>query len=200
MSRCPPPLGPMCWGGRSSICRASSPTVSVLLRQESPHQQKRSESSDGEQAQLALGNSWAAWHRVRAGMEEGIHRCGLRQQGVGVGAGEQYMQVWSSSSVCQLPAGKPGGGRDRQVLEGRASQDPGPCYPCPQTVPGMEPGREEGILVPSEQSSPVTSFSSFLLLRQEACWGLLGSFPSFFILFPLCSPGMVPTHSGISTQ
>lgn len=29
MSRCPPPLGPMCWGGRSSTCQASSPTVSA---------------------------------------------------------------------------------------------------------------------------------------------------------------------------
>lgn len=42
MSRCPPPLGPMCWGGRSSICRASSPMVSPLPRQEGPHGQKRS--------------------------------------------------------------------------------------------------------------------------------------------------------------
>ena len=42
MSRCPPPLGPMCWGGRSSICRASSPTVSVLPGQERPCRQKRS--------------------------------------------------------------------------------------------------------------------------------------------------------------
>lgn len=89
MSQCPPPLGPTCWEGRSSICRASSPMVSVLLRQKA-HTDKK-EASKGEQTPLALGNMLGSMApRVRAGMEERIAECGQRQQGVAVGAGEQY--------------------------------------------------------------------------------------------------------------
>lgn len=88
MSRCPPPLGPTCWGGRSSTCQASSPTVSVLPRQESlcPERHERSvkqgagPAGPGEHAGGRMGYpvSEPAWEWCRG------------QWGVGMGAGDQH--------------------------------------------------------------------------------------------------------------
>lgn len=169
MSRCPPPLGPMSWGGRSSICRASSPTVSVLPRQESPHRQKRSinqgasPASPGEHTGQP-GTQSRSWHG--GGDEE--H--GQSQQGVRAGAGEQC-----SFGPAPLPAAS-GSRRGRQVPERGLSQDPEPCHPCcPRLY--LEAGAG-GFLLPSEQCCPVTSVSAFPLLQAGGRLGLLRSFPS----------------------
>lgn len=116
MSRCPPPLGPMSWAGRSSICRASSPTVSVLPRQARPHWQKRSIKRGAGLA--GLGDTLGSMApRVRAGTEEGIAECGQRQQ---VSGWEHVnIQLWCSSSHsrCHQPRQQEG----QTDVEGGAS-------------------------------------------------------------------------------
>lgn len=153
----------------------------------------KKEVSKGEQTPLALGNMLGSMApRVRAGMEDRIAECGQRQQGVTVGAGEQYgfgaAPLLIVASQQEGQTGARGRGQSRTLVS---------VIP---TTPGCSWNVCLGeILLPSEQSGPVTSLSAFQLLQQEACWGLLGSFPSSFVLFLSCSPDMVPTHSGTST-
>lgn len=173
MSRCPPPLGPMSWAGRSSICRASSPTVSVLPRQARPHWQKRSIKRGAGLA--GLGDTLGSMApRVRAGMEEGIEECGQRQQVSG------WEQV-NDTAVVQLlfpqplPSAQAAGGADRCAREGPV-QDTGPCHPCCSRFVCNGVGIRAFCLP-----------SSLALLLPFSLSVSSSSFPSFFVLFLLCS-------------
>lgn len=177
MSRCPPPLGPMCWGGRSSICRASSPMVSPLPRQEGPHGQKRSVSWGAGPAgpgELAgqRGTRCPTGPAGRRGSKGDQRQPGLRGR-------EQV----NKTALIQLRRLRfPDGSRMLARFP-----DAGPCHPYRPKL-CLEAGARG---VCSEQSGPVTSVSAVLFLQQEASFG---SFLGSFSLFPLRSRGGGP-HS-----
>jgi len=135
MSRCPPPLGPTCWGGRSSTCRASSPTVSVLPRQESPHPERHER---GVKQGAGSRPSWArGTRRGRMGYpaSELVWEWGQGQRGVGVGASDQH-----GCGTVPLPGLPAVSGRaDRWPREGCPGQGFLSSLP-PQAVPGSEGG------------------------------------------------------------
>ena len=178
MSRCPPPLGPTCWGGRSSTCRASSPMVSVLPRQERlrPERCERSVKQGagpvgpGEHGGAAWGSQWGTWGRVGYPASELVWESGQGQRGVGVGAGDQH-----GCRTVPLP-GLP-------AVSGRADRCPrglsGTVVPVISATPGSawERGRQWFSFI-----SLLSSLAVLLpvLLQQEACWHLLGSFPALF--------------------
>lgn len=162
MSRCPPPLGPMCWGGRSSICRASSPMVSLLPRQESPHGQKQGAGPAGPRGNR-LGS---VAPRVGTGRVEGV-------EAARAGAGEQY-----SYGPAPLPAAASGQPRQPQG----PARDTGPCHPCcPKSC--LEVGIQGGFLLLSEQPGPVTSFSASLFSSRRPFSGT-----SWVLVLPAPSP------------
>ena len=108
---------------------------------------------------------------VRAGMEEEILECGQRHQGLGA---EQVNSTARSSSSALA-----GGGQTGARRRGQSGQwPPPPSSLTPTHTPGCaRNGVGGGVLLPSEQPSPIPSFSALLLLWQGACWGLLGLFP-----------------------
>lgn len=139
-----------------------------------------------------VGSQWGTWGQcgvpsVRTGVGVGSGTAG------GVGAGDQH-----GCGTVPLP-GLP-------AVSGRADR-------CPRgstgtVVPsGLPPRRCLGVRVavvflyfPLEQSGyPVTSSLAFLLLQQETCWHLLGSFPA---LFPRqeCPLTQAPHPLGWNTQ
>lgn len=112
--------------------------------------------------------------RVRAGMEEGIEECGQRQQVSG------WEQV-NDTAVVQLlfpqplPSAQAAGGADRCAREGPV-QDTGPCHPCCSRFVWNGVGIRAFCLP-----------SSLALLLSFSLSVFSSSFPSFFVLFPLCS-------------
>lgn len=187
MSRCPPPLGPMSWAGRSSICRASSPTVSVLPRQERPHRQKRSIKRG---AGLAGPGGHAGQHGTQSQSwhGEGDRRVWPEAAGVRVGASKRY-----SCGAAPLPTAaaiSPGSRRGRQMCEGGAS--PGHWALSPLLLQVCLEWGWYTCLLPSQQSGPVTIFFAFRLLLQL--------FSFFLRPLSLVLPGMVLTPCGTSTS
>lgn len=175
MSRCPPPLGPMSWAGRSSICRASSPTVSVLPRQERPHRQKRS-------IKRGAGLAGPAGHAGQHGTQSqswhggGDRRVWPEAAGVRLGASKRY-----SCGAAPLPTAaaiSPGSRRGRQMCEGGAS--PGHWALSPLLLQlCLEWGwYTRAFCLPS---------SLAMLLSFSLSVSSSSSFPSFFVLFPLYS-------------
>lgn len=133
MSRCPPPLGPMCWGGKSSTCRASSPTVSVLPRQESPCPE-RHERGVKQGAGLA-GPGEHAGGRMGYPASEPAWEWGWGRWGVGMGAGDQH-----GCGPVPLPGQPAVSGRaDGCPREGCPAQR-FPSSLSPRAVPGSEGG------------------------------------------------------------
>lgn len=172
MSRCPPPLGPMCWGERSSICRASSPTVSVLPRQESPHRQTGSRPS------------WAPWYPEselawRRGSESAA-------RGSRVSGWEQVNNTALVQLLClQLPAVSLGSRRGRQVPERGQSRTLVPVIPA---APGWAWKQGWGWFSFCLLSCP--ALLPAFLFPATLAGGPLGSLGFFsFVLFPLHSPG-----------
>lgn len=153
MSRCPPPLGPTCWGGRSSTCRASSPTVSVLPRQERlrPERCERSvkqgagPAGPGEHGGAAWGTQRGTWGaRWVASGEHGAtwgtqrqNWCGSRVRDCGVSGWEPVISTAVGQFLCL--------GCPRSVGEQTGAREgcPGRWFLSslpPQAVPGSEGG------------------------------------------------------------
>ena len=173
MSRCPPPLGPMCWGGRSSTCRASSPTVSVLPRQESPRPERHERgvkqgagpAGPGQQGGAAWGTQRQNW-------------CGSGVRDRGVLGWEPVTSTAVGQFLClgcPWSVGEQTGARERAV------RDRGSCHLChPRLCLGARVAAVFLCFPPEQSGCPVTSSLAFLLLQQETCWDLLGSFPPLF--------------------
>lgn len=185
MSRCPPPLGPTCWGGRSSTCRASSPMVSVLPRQERlrPERCERSVKQGagpvgpGEHGGAAWGSQWGTWGRVGYPASELVWESGQGQRGVGVGAGDQH-----GCRTVPLP-GLP-------AVSGRADRCPrglsGTVVPVISATPGSawERGRQWFSFI-----SLLSSLAVLLPVLWPSCSSSRRPVGTSWVPFPPCSPG-----------